>query len=133
MILPTRKGLDDLDVRRGANLKVDTVPLQVFNQQIVFDATNAMSDTRWLKLLQCLPHALWAAGFTGVRSAMESQFVGTSERGNMSIERVSRLVACNIERNDMAAAKIIQQLCGRKTLLAREVPQCAKDEPRLHS
>ena len=122
-----------LYVAGRANLQVNRRRTQMLQQGSIFRAANAMTDPRWLKRSQGLPHAVRAACLACVRCPAKASLDRIPVGHYVSIDGKSRLVTRQVKRRHQAAAELIHQACGLQTLLLGEVPQRTKDKSRFNS
>ena len=62
---------------------------------------------------------------------MQAVFDRVTKGGNVRVNRIPGFVSCNVQRRDAASSKLLHQLGGQKALLAVEMAQRAKNEPRF--
>ena len=117
----------------GANLEMNPRVAQVLDEARVLDTARAVADARRLEQAQRFPHAFGAERLAGMRGAVQSAFARVAIGGDVRVDREAGFIARDVERDDAAAAKVLDELCGLHALLFGEMAQRTEDEPRFYS
>ena len=102
-----------LHVAAWADLKMNALCSEVFDQARIFDTANSMTNPLRLQSAKRLPHAFSARRLSGVRCAPDSVFGGKPKGWDVRIERKGCLVSSQVKRYDTATSRK-RNVRGRK-------------------
>ena len=84
----------------------------MIDQVGIFNASDAVPDSGWLKFTQRFPNTIRATSFAGMGSAIEAVIDCETKGRNLRVDRIAGLVTRDIERGYPAASKLLHQIRG---------------------
>src|SRR5580692_5444525 len=113
---------NDLDVGGRAQLEVDAFADEMRNEIWIFVTARAVADALRIEGVQRLPDALRAQPFSGVSCAENAVVARVSVGADVGREWEARFVAGDVQRDDAAAAKFLDEARRLHTLRFGEMP-----------